>query len=285
MRSSTLVLLFSFAAACTNEVTIRSDDDGTKDDPNRPDFDSANDLNAPIAVCGARPNPAAPGEPVDLIGEGSYDPDDSEIISYTWQLPIRPAGSRARLPNGTANVVGFEPDVLGSYVATLEVTDEAGTRSTTCSTELKVKPSQQLYIELSTTFDNDDLELVVARGNDVSFPPAGPDCKMPADGDVCSGNACNVDWGPAGAAGNPTVISDDVNGGTEAIGLGNPADGVYTIGVYDRSSGLLIADHEATVAVWVNGVRSWAGSKTLKLECQSAKFVQVAWPSGSTTPL
>src|ERR1041384_1595563 len=47
-------------------------------------------------------------------------------LSYTWNLTSLPAGSRARLHDSHALLAAFDPDVAGTYTATLVVTDSTG---------------------------------------------------------------------------------------------------------------------------------------------------------------
>lgn len=279
------------AAACGSEAILTTIDD--VDDPNdtRPDFDTDAAVTPPVAVCQAQPNPVAPGETVRFEGENSYDPDGSTIIDYRWQLALKPEGSRARLPTGGANVADFRPDVIGQYVITLVVTDESGTASTACSAELDVEPTQQLYVELVAENDQDDLELVVARAGSITYPrPANPlnvgECVFDDDDDVCAAKACGAaSWGAPGVADDPVVIGDDLVDGTEGIAIDQPAEGIYTVGVYDRGTEILVADHTATVKVYANGSLVWSGSTLLEKECGGASLVQVAFPSGRVNPL
>lgn len=285
-RSAAPIAILLLSACVSEAILTNIDRDENDDNDSRPDFDTEANVTPPVAVCAARPNPATAGEPVDFIGENSYDPDDSTLISHVWQLAIRPDGSRARLPTGAANVIAFEPDVLGDYVATLVVTDEAGQSSNACAANLSVEPTQALLVELVTVFESDDLELAVSRSGTLPFP-AGytPNCSMPVDPDVCSGRACtDLDWGQTGnGADDPEVLADDVSGGAEVIAIEQPIDGVYTIGVFDRAQSAFLSDHEPTVRVWVNGSVVWSGKKKLAKECAGARFVQVAFPSGQVT--
>ncbi len=74
----------------------------------------------PVALAGpaqsVRTNTA-----VKLDGRNSYDLD-ADLISFSWSL-TRPAGSAAALDNSTFVKPGFTPDVVGTYRATLLVSD------------------------------------------------------------------------------------------------------------------------------------------------------------------
>lgn len=59
---------------------------------------------------------------VTLNGTGSSDPD-GDRLSYTWALKSKPAGSTATIGSANAATANFTPDVLGTYVCSLSVTD------------------------------------------------------------------------------------------------------------------------------------------------------------------
>ncbi|MGD8533059.1 MAG: PKD domain-containing protein [Gammaproteobacteria bacterium] len=61
------------------------------------------------------------GVQVTLNGSGSSDPD-GDGLSYAWALEV-PSGSTAGLSDGSAASPVFTPDVEGSYLATLVVSD------------------------------------------------------------------------------------------------------------------------------------------------------------------
>jgi hypothetical protein len=279
------------AGGCGSEAILTTVDDFEEPADSRPDFDTDAGITPPVAVCQAQPATVAPGEAVRFEGENSFDPDGSTLIDYRWQLALKPDGSRARLPSGAANVTEFRPDVVGQYVATLVVTDESGAPSNACSAELDAAPPQKLYVELLAANDLDDLELVVTRADTITYPrpPSLVEvgaCVFEDDDDVCAAKACGrASWGAPGAADDPVVIGDDLVDGTEAIAIDDPADGVYTVGVYDRGTSVLVGDNTATLRVYANGALAWSGSTVLEKECRGATLVQVAFPSGRVNPL
>lgn len=75
----------------------------------------------PIADAGAS-QAANVGMAVQLDGTGSHDPNLTPL-SYAWTLTTRPLGSGAALAGGTTATPTFVPDVVGTYVATLAVSD------------------------------------------------------------------------------------------------------------------------------------------------------------------
>ncbi|WKN44407.1 PKD domain-containing protein [Tunicatimonas pelagia] len=72
---------------------------------------------------------AAVGSSVTLDGTGSSDPE-GQTLTYAWSLTTRPDGSSASIGSATQATTTFTPDVAGTYVATLTVTDEDGNTDT-----------------------------------------------------------------------------------------------------------------------------------------------------------
>ncbi len=68
---------------------------------------------------------AKPGEEVVIDGRDSYDRDreDMDKLVYWWELYAKPPGSSAQLPDKRASRFVFEPDMGGSYVFRLRVSD------------------------------------------------------------------------------------------------------------------------------------------------------------------
>ncbi|MCP4803711.1 MAG: hypothetical protein GY913_14940 [Proteobacteria bacterium] len=61
-----------------------------------------------------------------LVGSGSYDPDSSGSLTYSWELTSAPAGSAATTSDITTSTDAdptFTPDASGTYVFTLGVND------------------------------------------------------------------------------------------------------------------------------------------------------------------
>lgn len=82
-------------------------------------------LRAPVAVVQPAVTSAAVGNPVRLDAFGSYDPDGT-ALTYAWTLVDRPAGSTAALDAPAAPTVTLTPDLLGTFVVSLVVTDASG---------------------------------------------------------------------------------------------------------------------------------------------------------------
>lgn len=209
------------------------------------------DTEPPIAICAALPAPAAPGESVDLIGENSYDPDEIPLTQYRWELVSKPFGSRASLPTGQANILGFEPDVIGAYTAALTVTNDRGNRSTPCAAPFEVLPEQRLWVEIDWRYPGDDIDLVVIR-DEGAFDSL----------DSCREGICNGDWGqPGDVIDDPQLVATDREGtGPETVGIIEPRDSVYWIGIYDNPDSVRNGSNETQMRIYGDGQQIWEGS-------------------------
>ncbi|ACG72899.1 PKD domain containing protein [Anaeromyxobacter sp. K] len=76
---------------------------------------------APTAAAGAD-REGSRGIAVALDGRASWDPD-GDAITYAWALTARPPGSTAALTGAGLSQASFTPDVYGSYVVRLTVSD------------------------------------------------------------------------------------------------------------------------------------------------------------------
>jgi hypothetical protein len=260
------------ALACGTEVTFI-----TPDRPSTtPNNELPEDLVPPIAECSVSADPVLPMQPVDLMGEQSYDPDGNVLISWRWELIAKPDGSSAELPAGAANREGFTPDAVGEYAATLVVTNDHGNQSDPCAVSFDVEPEHALWVELVWQYGGDDLDLHVVRGG----------ASGPAD-DCFEGN-CDLDWGALGIAlDDPELLRTEVDGtGPELFGLIEPREDSYDIYVVDRAGSLVLrSDNIAIVTVYIDGVEAWSGFKTIQKEASTVPFARVSWPTKTVTEL
>jgi hypothetical protein len=89
---------------------------------------------------------------VQLDGSNSFDPDlDPPTVSYSWTLST-PTGSHAMLSATDKATTQFTPDILGTYSATLVVTDRGtpAASSYPATTVVTVLPFQGLVTEQLT---------------------------------------------------------------------------------------------------------------------------------------
>lgn len=103
----------------------------------------------PLAVCTADPATIAPGDRVNLLGDTSYDPSGRTLTDYEWTLLEKPEASVARVSSGGANRIA-EPELAGTYVFELVVTNDAGVVSDPCTVAVEVIPTAELWIEITS---------------------------------------------------------------------------------------------------------------------------------------
>jgi hypothetical protein len=75
----------------------------------------------PVAVIVAPPT-AVRGESVALNGGGSTDPD-GDALTFSWSVQSRPDGSTAAIQGATSAEATFVPDISGTFVLRLTVSD------------------------------------------------------------------------------------------------------------------------------------------------------------------
>lgn len=127
---------------------------------------------APVANAGQDVT-VAPGDVVMLDGGGSFDPDDDDLI-FRWELE-KPSGSGAALSSANFVQTNFQPDLAGTYTATLIVSDgeldsapdrvtvsvtgEGGNRAPTAAIagapELAASVGAELVLDASASSDPD----------------------------------------------------------------------------------------------------------------------------------
>jgi hypothetical protein len=98
-------------------------------------------FNSPVANAGPDQT-ASVGATVTLDASRSSNPSAIGTLSYSWALTAVPAGSQASLRNPTGVTTSFVPDIAGNYVATVTVSNGAGSdyASVTISTNGNTAP-------------------------------------------------------------------------------------------------------------------------------------------------
>jgi hypothetical protein len=305
---STLGLSGGFLASCGSDYGINTDKDDNEDnddddidqdtfdpDTSVPDDvdtgdtqDPDDELAPPVAVCSVTPAQLRPiVDKADWIGTDSYDPEGGTITQYSWTLSSQPAGSSATMPGGAGPIrSNFYPDLAGSYMGTLTVTTQDGRTSNPCTAELIAIPSENLWVELYWTYDDDDLDLHMTR-------PGYSSSALMTDNDCYYANCVTtwgtLDWGVWGdSSDDPALDLDDIPGtGPENINIQAPENGDFTVYVHDYqySTGDTAPANPATVNIYVAGSLVWTGTKSITIEDSYIPFAMVSWPSGTVTPL
>jgi len=97
----------------------------------------------PTAVIADSNRKVLVGSTVILDGTYSYDPQD-ESLTFAWVLAEIPNGSTATISSSTNAVVSFVADKGGTYVVTLQVTNQSG----------KISNIATAYIDATSNLDN-----------------------------------------------------------------------------------------------------------------------------------
>ena len=227
----------------------------------------------PIAECYVDPMEVAPlRQAVTWYGENSYDPSGAAITEYNWVMVTAPSGSTARMPNGGANRYNFVPDLAGTYVAQLTVTNEHNRVSEPCLATLEAIPEESLWIEMFWTHSNDDMDLhLLAPGGSLE---TNNDCYYMN----CVGGGW-LDWGTFGVSDDdPSLDIDDIPGlGPENINIYEPADGVYQVYVHDYPSSVYSGANEVTVRIYIGGELEYEETKSISGENSYTRFASVDW--------
>jgi hypothetical protein len=124
-----------------------------------------NTVSAAAGESGAATVSAATGYMVALNGAGSSDPDGG-ALTYAWSVTSKPATSAALLTSATGPASQITPDVLGTYVVKMTVTDVAGAAST--------------YVTTIAVTNRRPLATISSNATPVSLP-TGPSIRMPVN--------------------------------------------------------------------------------------------------------
>jgi hypothetical protein len=200
-----------------------------------------NKNNAPIAVAGPDQNVLVGATPVELDGSGSSDAD-GDLLSYSWSITSRPAGSTAQLSyiDGVADdpAPTFVADVPGVYVIGLVVGDGKAY-------------STQASVTVTAGLDN--LAPVANAGDDVSTVVGSTvDLSGALSSDANASDTLTYAWTlvsrPAGSAAVP------VNPSSATATLTPDVPGIYVVELVVSDGMLSSAPDNVVVTAGAAGV-------------------------------
>lgn len=248
-----------------------------------------------VVVRGTAPGATCPAEvvaiastPVTLRGTAE---SAAPITQDRWVLEAAPSGS-AHPPMRRDGPFGasFVPDVVGEYVARLEVTDAQG-ETDRCATRVRALPGPGLRVELwwnpprrqcpsaaEASCDRADLDLHMLRLPASRGWGSQDDCHF-ATCNIAAGQS--LAWGASGVDDDPRLLRDDVSGhGPEIVAVPSPAGARYRVGVHYFAARGADAQN-AFIAVYCNGVTVFLGPALLPT---SGLDGGAFWPVADITP-
>ncbi len=237
------------------------------------------DADAPVAICSVAPDPVDTlYEDATWYGSASYDPNGYRLIDYDWTLISKPSGSSASMPRGSSDRSGFVTDVAGIYIGRLVVTNELGVQSNACEVSLESIPSEDLWVEMYWTHNNDDMDLhLLAPGGSLT---ATTDCYFAN----CTGR--RLDWGTrSDSSDDPSLDLDDIPGtGPENINIGSPQTGDFEVYVHDYPGSSYNGSNDVTVNIYIAGALVWSDTRDINMgEDHYEHYATVSWPSAIIT--
>lgn len=223
----------------------------------------------------------APGQSVMLDGTMSMDPDGDVPLTYKWTLRSAPISATTSITSPDMAMTGMvlDPQLPGSYEVQLDVTDSAGAKNCMpVRATIVASPAQKLLVEMFWDHSKTDLDLHVLR------TPTSVVGRAPDD---CYYANLQPDWGMPGNMDDPQLIRDALTGyGPEIFGYVNPIDTTYRVIAEFANEHLdPMPVSNVTIRVYLFGVVKFEQSKQLTMKGQRWAAVDVAWPSGTVTPV
>ena len=277
MKNNTLIIFAIPTLACQVENKLYDIDPQAIDGEcnlESPPFVQNEDK--PIAVCDSNRIQMAPlRDNAELFGGESFDPNDLDLINYSWTLVERPSGSSLALMEQNSSNRTFTPDLAGEYVFELIVTNEECAQSDPCQLSIQATPAEDLWIELSWEHSGDDLDLhLIKEGS--RFESEG-DCYYAN----CVGDFSSLDWGQGGLLDdNPRLDLDDIDGiGPENINIKEPSQGTYTVMIHDYPGSEYLDGNTALIKIHLAGEMVFEKSIVISGEDSKTEVANILWPS------
>jgi hypothetical protein len=236
---------------------------------------------APVATIAPLAN-GAPGQQITLDGSGSSDADGDSPLTYLWTMRSKPLSSATVISpvDQPTAAMTLDPSVPGQYEVQLDVTDATGAKSCQPARATVVAtPAQKLLVEMFWDNAGTDIDLHVVRNNHSALFITPDDCYY---------QNRTPDWGLVGdTSDDPQLVRDALTGyGPEVFGYVNPVNGTYRVQAYFQNT--LASPTPAsmvTVRVYQYGVLKAETSRTLTVEQEIWKVLDIEWPTGNVTVL
>lgn len=185
----------------------------------------------PVAAANGPTFVSSVGSPVTLLGSGSYEVGGG-ALTYAWTITSRPTGSTAAISDPAAMDTTFTPDLNGTYMVTLTVTDGAANSAVSTAT-IQVGTYQPVPV-LGQSVVSVLLGGTVTDSAALSYDPQG--------------NPLTFSWAiEAAPAGSTAAISGATN--TSSVSFKPDVDGTYTLAV-TVSNGVLSAVGQVTITAF-----------------------------------
>ena len=172
---------------------------------------------APTADAGIDQNVPL-GTVVTLDGSASSDPDGNPI-TYLWTLDSKPANSTAAIVDATSPRPSLTPDLAGTYIASLVVTDNSNATSVADQVVITVSPVNQNNAPVAVAGPNQN----VLVGATVELDGSG---SSDADGDLLS-----YSWSFTSKPAGSTAQLSSIDANDPAPTFVADVPGVYVIGL------------------------------------------------------
>jgi len=238
------------------------------------------DEDRPVAICDASATEVfAVHEGLTLDASESYDPGGHDLIGYDWGIVERPHGSSARLGPGEP-IRPFKPDLVGDYVAQLQVINDQCVLSDPCELVVSAIPREHLWVEMYWSHPGEDMDLHLIR-EDARARTYG-DCSF----ENCIGEP-GLDWDQRGVpSDDPRLDLDDIEDvGPENINITRPAASWYTVMVHDYPGSVRRRPTDVTVRIYLDGERLFEETRTIEGEDHDEYFAEIDWVNREIYPL